>query len=121
MIRSVAVFYGWRPGFFGTLALVREVFTNAALAAGIDELGDLAAEILGGSLPTYAGRLTGGAIGNMVLTLRLARRAVDAGRPLRNRSAAPYRVTLVQLATKLPKLFKLLRRGKQAPPQSTEP
>lgn len=121
LIRSVAILYGWRPGFFGTVALVREVFTNAALAAGFDELGDVAAEMLGGSLSMYTGRLTGEALGNMALTLRLARRAVDACRPLKNRSAAPYHVTLFQLSTKLPKLFKLLWRGKPAPPQSAEP
>jgi uncharacterized membrane protein YcjF (UPF0283 family) len=112
VIRSIAIFYGWRPGFFGTLLLVREVVTNAALAASFDELGDLAAEMLGGSLSVYTGRLTGEALGNMALTLRLARRAVDACRPLKNRAAAPYHVTLFQLATKLPTLYK--RRGREA-------
>jgi uncharacterized membrane protein YcjF (UPF0283 family) len=115
LIRSVAVLYGWRPGFLGSLVLLREVFTNAALAAGFDELGDLAAEMLGGSLSIYTGRLTGEALGNMALTLRLARRAVDACRPLKNRSAVPYRVSLLQLATRLPKLYTRRRSGKQEP------
>jgi putative membrane protein len=117
LIRSVAVLYGWRPGFFGTMALVREVFTNAVLAAGFDEVGDLAAEVLGGSLSMYTGRITGEAIGNMALTLRLARRTVDACRPLKNRAAAPYHVTFSQFAGKVPHLFKLLWSSKSAPAQ----
>jgi hypothetical protein len=99
---------------------VREVVTNAALAASFDELGDLAAEMLGGSLSVYTGRLTGEALGNMALTLRLARRAVDACRPLKNPAAAPYHVTLFQLATKLPTLYKRRGRGEATSPHATE-
>jgi uncharacterized membrane protein YcjF (UPF0283 family) len=97
LIRTIAVLYGWRPGFWGTLILIRNVLTNAALAAGLDEVGDLAVEILGSGISGYAGGLIGEAIGNAALTLRLARRGVDACRPLRNRKAAPYRVTLLQV------------------------
>jgi uncharacterized membrane protein YcjF (UPF0283 family) len=98
LIRTIAVLYGWRPGLLGTLILLRNVLTNAALAAGFDEIGDLAVEMLGGSIAAYTGGLIGEAIGNAALTLRLSRRAVDACRPLRNRQAAPYRVTLLHVA-----------------------
>jgi putative membrane protein len=106
LIRTIAVLYGWRPGFFGTLLLLRSVLTNAALAAGLDEVGDLAVEILGSGISVYAGGLIGEAIGNAALTLRLARRAVDACRPLRNRQAPPYRVTLLQVVLEVRNLRK---------------
>jgi putative membrane protein len=109
LIRTIAVLYGWRPGFFGTLILIRSVLTNAALAAGLDEVGDLAVEMLGSGISVYAGGLIGEAIGNTALTLRLARRAVDACRPLRNRKTPPYRVTLLQVVLEV----RNLRRGQE--------
>jgi uncharacterized membrane protein YcjF (UPF0283 family) len=122
LIRTIAVLYGWRPGFFGTLLLIRSVLTNAALAAGLDEVGDLAVEILGGSISVYAGSLISEAIGNAALTLRLARRTVDACRPLRNRTTPPYRVTLLQVVLEVRNLRRGHERGaikNQA--QSAEP
>jgi putative membrane protein len=107
LIRTIAVLYGWRPGFWGTLLLIRSVLTNAALAAGLDEVGDLAVEMLGSGISVYAGGLISEAIGNAALSLRLARRAVDACRPLQNRKAPPYRVTLLQIALEV----RHLRRG----------
>ncbi len=122
LIRTIAVLYGWRPGFLGTLILIRSVLTNAALAAGLDEVGDLAVEMLGSSISAYAGGLIGEAIGNAALTLRLARRTVDACRPLRNRQAPPYRVTLLHVALEV----RNLRRGRERDPiknqaQAAEP
>jgi putative membrane protein len=101
LIRLVALQYGWRPGFFGTLTLVRTVLTNATLAAGFEEVEDLAVEMLGGTVAARAGSMLGQAIGNAALTLRMARRTVDACRPIHNRAAAPYRVSLRQCVANL--------------------
>jgi uncharacterized membrane protein YcjF (UPF0283 family) len=101
LIRLIALQYDWRPGFFGTLTLVRMILTNATLAAGFEEVEDLAVEMLGGSVAARAGSMLGQATGNAALTLRMARRAVDACRPIRNRSADPYGVSLRQCLAKL--------------------
>jgi putative membrane protein len=101
LIRLVALQYGWRPGFFGTLTLVRTVLTNATLAAGFEEVEDLAVEMLGGTVVARASTMLGQAVGNAALTLRMARRAVDTCRPIQNRAAAPYRVSLRQCIAKL--------------------
>ena len=101
LIRLIALQYGWRPGFFGTLTLVRTVLTNATLAAGFEEVEDLAVEMLGGTVAARAGTMLGQATGNAALTLRMARRTVDACRPIRNRSADPYGVSLRQCIAKL--------------------
>jgi putative membrane protein len=122
LIRTIAVLYGWRPGFFGTLILIRSVLTNAALAAGLDEVGDLAVEILGSGISVYTGGLISEAIGNAALTLRLARRAVEACRPLRNRKAEPYRVTLLQVVLEVRNLRKGSEQGSiKNQTQSAEP
>jgi len=78
--------------------------------------------MLGSSISAYAGGLIGEAIGNAALTQRLARRTVDACRPLRNRQAPPYRVTLLHVALAV----RNLRRGRERDPiknqaQAAEP
>jgi Domain of unknown function (DUF697) len=97
LVRSVAVFYGWRPGLLGTFTLVRHVLVNATLAAGLEDLGDLTVEAFPAhKVAAFAGGIMTEAVGNAAFTLRLARRGVDACRPLKNRKAVPYRVTLLQ-------------------------
>ena len=93
LVSAVAGFYGWRPGPLGTLKLGRHVLFNATLAAGIDELSDLAVEVLPTNpIATFTGSFITEAFANAALTLRLARSCVDVCRPLRNRLSEPYKV-----------------------------
>lgn len=95
LVRSIAILYGWRPGMAGTFALSRTALTNAALAAGFDELANFAVQTIPGqAIAVAGGAMAAEALANAALTIRLARQAVNSCRPIRNREAAPYRVGL---------------------------
>jgi putative membrane protein len=95
LVRSIAVLYGWRPGAAGTFALTRTALTNAALAAGFDELANFAVQTIPGqAIAVAGGAMAAEALANAALTIRLSRQAVNSCRPIRNREAAPYRVGL---------------------------
>src|SRR5262245_31728526 len=95
LVRSIAVLYGWRPGLAGTFSLSRTALTNAALAAGFDELAHFAVQTIPGqAIAVAGGAMAAEALANAALTIRLARQAVNSCRPIRNREAAPYRVGL---------------------------
>lgn len=95
LVRSIAVLYGWRPGVAGTFALTRTALTNAALAAGFDELANFAVQTIPGqAIAVAGGAMAAEALANAALTIRLSRQAVNSCRPIRNREAAPYRVGL---------------------------
>lgn len=106
LVRSIAVTYGWRPGTVGTFALSRAALTNAALAAGFDELAHFAVQTIPGqAIAVAGGAMAAEALANAALTIRLARQAVNSCRPIRNREAAPYRIGLgrvmAEVATKV--------------------
>jgi len=95
LVRSIAILYGWRPGLAGTFSLSRTALTNAALAAGFDELAHFAVQTIPGqAIAVAGGAMAAEALANAALTIRLARQAVNSCRPIRNREAAPYRVGL---------------------------
>lgn len=85
MIREVAGCYGFRPGGFVALALMRRVLANAAGVAGADILGELTAEAIGGLGHKLAGtvsaRLGVGAFAGMRVA-RLGIATMHACRPL---------------------------------------
>jgi putative membrane protein len=95
LVRSIAILYGWRPGLAGTFSLSRAALTNAALAAGFDELAHFAVQTIPGqAIAVAGGAMAAEALANAALTIRLARQAVNSCRPIHNREAAPYRVGL---------------------------
>jgi putative membrane protein len=108
LVRSIAVVYGWRPGAVGTFALSRMALTNAALAAGFDELAHFAVQTIPGqAIAVAGGAMAAEALANAALTIRLARQAVNSCRPIRNREAAPYRVGLGRVMAEMAAKAKL--------------
>ncbi|SDC48570.1 DUF697 domain-containing protein [Belnapia rosea] len=81
LVRQVAALHGLRPGFAGTLALVRRTLLDAATVAATDVAVDAAARALLSNklLEQFAGEAAAGAVAARRM-LRLARVAAEACR-----------------------------------------
>jgi len=82
MIRDIAVLYGGRPGFLGSLKLVGGVLQNLIYADVSELLADTTAEILGGSVLSVMSAQVAQGVGSGVLTARLGVQAMQLCRPL---------------------------------------
>jgi putative membrane protein len=97
MVREVAQVYGFRPGFFGQVMLVRRILSTAATAGIGDFAGDVLVAQVGGLLSAKAGEgmLTG------MRTARLGLVAMEACRPLS--FAEEDRASIVRLGREIMK------------------
>ncbi len=89
LVRDIALAYGFRPGRVGTMRLLRESLVSASVAAGIDGLTNELLTVSVGKLARIAGIATEGLVSGM-FTLRVARSAVRACRPIRNPEAEAF-------------------------------
>ena len=82
MIRQIAVHYGFRPGFVGTIKLVKQVLQGMMLSAAADFITDEAAETVGSSVAAILFAKAGQGMANGLLTARLGVQAMRLCRPI---------------------------------------
>ena len=87
LVRSMADLYGGRPGSFGMLRLLRDVFAHLAVTGSI-AIGDgLAQQLLGHGLAARLSTRLGEGVINGLMTARIGIAAMDLCRPLPFRAA----------------------------------
>jgi putative membrane protein len=82
MIRHIAACYGFRPGFVGSIVLVKEVLKGMVASAATDFLTDEAAESVGSSVTAVLFAKVGQGMANGLLTARLGVQAMRLCRPV---------------------------------------
>jgi putative membrane protein len=82
MLRAVARLYGFRPGYAGTIGLLRRSVRNMALAGLGEVVSDATTEALGASLAGLLSAKAGQGVMNGVLCARLGLAAMEQCRPL---------------------------------------
>ena len=87
MIRRIAEIYGGRSGSFGSLGLLRRVFTALVAAGAVALADDLIGSFAGGGLASKLSRRFGEGVVNGALTARIGIAAMELCRPL------PFRAT----------------------------
>jgi len=101
MVREVAQVYGFRPGFFGQVMLVRRILSTAATAG----IGDFAGDVLVAQVGAQVGGLLSAKAGEGMLTgmrtARLGLVAMEACRPLS--FAEEDRASIVRLGREIMK------------------
>ncbi len=83
MVREVAGAYGFRPGGFGALVLLRRVLANASAVAAADLVADLTADVVGGLGHKVAGTLSARLGVGVFTAMRMARLGVATMRACR--------------------------------------
>ncbi|MBC2773241.1 TIGR01620 family protein [Rhizobium sp. AQ_MP] len=87
LVRAMADLYGGRPGSFGMLRLLRDVFAHLAVTGSI-AIGDgLAQQVLGHGLAARLSTRLGEGVINGLMTARIGIAAMDLCRPLPFRAA----------------------------------
>lgn len=87
LVRGMAELYGGRPGSFGMLRLLRDVFAHLAVTGSI-AIGDgLAQQVLGHGLAARLSTRLGEGVINGLMTARIGIAAMDLCRPLPFRAA----------------------------------
>jgi putative membrane protein len=82
MVREIAEIYGLRPGLAGSMVLLRHLLTSGLYVVGVDILGNVWFEHLGGKLTSFVStRLAEGVVA-AVRVGRLGLLAMEACRPL---------------------------------------
>jgi putative membrane protein len=82
MVREIAEIYGLRPGLAGSMALMRHLLASGLYVVGVDVLGNVWFEHLGGKLTSFVStRLAEGVVA-AVRVGRLGLLAMEACRPL---------------------------------------
>jgi putative membrane protein len=82
MVREIAEIYGLRPGLAGSLVLMRHLLMSGLYAVGVDVLGNVWIEHLGGRITSFVStRLAEGVVA-AVRVGRLGLLAMEACRPL---------------------------------------
>lgn len=81
LIRRLATLYGGRPGFFGSVRLMRAVFAQFLVTGGLAIGDDLAGQFLGHGVAARLSAKLGEGVLNGLLTARVGLAAVDACRP----------------------------------------
>ena len=82
MVREVAQVYGTRPGFFGSLVLLRQTVAGVAAAGATDWLVDSASESLGESVATVVLARAGQGLASGLLLARIGMQAMRECRPV---------------------------------------
>lgn len=81
LIRRLAQLYGGRPGFFGSVRLMRAVFAQFLITGGLAVGDDLAGQFLGHGVASRLSAKLGEGVLNGLLTARVGLAAIDACRP----------------------------------------
>ncbi|MCX7286631.1 MAG: TIGR01620 family protein, partial [Rhodobacterales bacterium] len=82
MIRQIAEIYGGRAGSFGSLRLLRRVFTSLLAAGALALTDDMISSVAGGGVLSKLSRRFGEGVVNGALTARVGVAAIDLCRPL---------------------------------------
>jgi putative membrane protein len=82
LVREVAGLYGARPGYLGSLRLLRRMLANIAVAGVTETAHHVAVEALGGSLVAAVSTRIGQGVINGLLTARVGLTAMHLCRPV---------------------------------------
>lgn len=82
MVRRIAEIYGGRSGSFGSLGLLRRVFSSLVATGALALTDDLIGSVAGGGLLSKLSRRFGEGVVNAGLTARIGIAAIDLCRPL---------------------------------------
>lgn len=82
LVRELATLYGARPGWLGSLRLLRRMLANLAVAGLADSGSDLAVEAIGGTLAASLSARVGQGLLNGMLTARVGVAAMHLCRPM---------------------------------------
>ncbi len=82
MVRRIAEIYGGRSGSFGSLGLLRRVFTALVATGAVALTDDLIGSVAGGGVLSKLSRRFGEGVVNAALTARIGLAAMDLCRPL---------------------------------------
>ncbi|WP_029007391.1 TIGR01620 family protein [Azospirillum halopraeferens] len=82
LVREIATLYGVRPGYFGSLRLLRRMLANLAVAGVAESAHHVAVDALGGSLAAAISTRVGQGVINGLLTARVGITAMHTCRPV---------------------------------------
>ncbi|WP_448204245.1 YcjF family protein [Azospirillum sp. sgz302134] len=82
LVREIAALYGARPGYVGSLKLLRRMLANIAVAGVAESAHHVAVEALGGSLAAAISTRMGQGVINGLLTARVGVTAMHLCRPI---------------------------------------
>lgn len=82
LVREIAALYGARPGYVGSLRLLRRMLANIAVAGVAESAHHVAVEALGGSLAAAISTRMGQGVINGLLTARIGLTAMHLCRPI---------------------------------------
>lgn len=82
LVREVAALYGARPGYVGSLRLLRRMLANIAVAGVAESAHHVAVEALGGTLVAAVSARMGQGVINGLLTARVGLTAMHLCRPI---------------------------------------
>ncbi len=82
LVREIAALYGARPGYVGSLRLLRRMLANIAVAGVTESAHHVAVEALGGTLAAAISTRMGQGVINGLLTARVGLTAMHLCRPI---------------------------------------
>ena len=82
LVREIAALYGARPGYVGSLKLLRRMLANIAVAGVAESAHHVAVEALGGSIAAAISTRMGQGVINGLLTARVGITAMHLCRPI---------------------------------------
>ncbi|MBK3737558.1 TIGR01620 family protein [Azospirillum brasilense] len=82
LVREIAALYGARPGYVGSLRLLRRMLANLAVAGVAESAHHVAVEALGGSIAAAISTRMGQGVINGLLTARVGLTAMHLCRPI---------------------------------------
>lgn len=82
LVREIATLYGARPGYVGSLRLLRRMLGNIAVAGVTESAHHVAVDALGGSLAAAISTRVGQGVINGLLTARIGLAAMHTCRPV---------------------------------------
>lgn len=116
MIRRIAEIYGGRSGSFGSLGLLRRVFSSLLATGALALTDDLIGSVAGGGILSKLSRRFGEGVVNAALTARIGIAAIEMCRPLPFRAEPrPAVSSLVSRALK-----GLIPKGTKASPDALD-
>ncbi len=92
LLRSLATLYGGRPGFIGSMKLVRMVFLHIVATGGLALTDDLFGQFIGQDILRRLSRRLGEGVFNGALTARIGLAALSLIRPLPFIATEPPRI-----------------------------